>query len=265
MKRFISLAFIIICWSCAREEGPPPNILFIEVDDLTAKYLGCFGAEFAKTPCVDELATSGVVFNNAVVQGAMFTPSRNSLVTSLYPHNLNLYENLDLKSLPKGIWTFPKALQKEGYKTIWVGKNHLIPNSLGIRAKNPVDLRNKALQIEMGFDEVFQSLGRSFLIEIASKQLNDEGCWEMGKDAYADFLFENNLLDTFLQEGYTFPSSLDPNSEYMDGYFTSIAIEKLRKYEEKEPFFMWVNFSEPHAPFTAPSEYTRMFSEKNMP
>lgn len=273
MQKFFLFIVVLTCYSCQRSvekiQSPkisqPPNILFIEVDDLTAKYLGFFGADFAKTPCLDEFAATGVVFDNAVVQGTMCTPSRNSLITGRYPHELDLYENLDLKHLPKGIWTFPKALQKEGYKTFWVGKNHLIPDTRGIKAESPLDLRNKGLQIEMGFDDIFQSLGRSFLIEVVNKQIEKEGHWVKGIDAYADFLFENNLLDTFLQEGYVTPTSLDPDTEYMDGYFTSIAIEKMEKYKEDAPFFMWVNFSGPHPPFNAPMEYMNMFEAKNMP
>lgn len=265
-KLILLLVVLIVCFNCtiSKPKRQRPNILFIEVDDLTAKYLGYFGAEFARTPNIDELAASGVVFSNAVVQGTMCTPSRNSLITGLYPHNLNLYDNWDITALPKGIWTFPKALQKEGYRTFWVGKNHVLPNRKGIKAENPIDYMNKGMQIEMGFDDVYQSKGRYMVMEMAIKFNKEEG-WEEGIDTYGDFLFQNNLMDTFLEEGNDTPTSLDPDTEYMDGHFTTIAIEKMRKYSEEAPFFMWVNFSGPHGPFNIPKEYLNMFNIKDMP
>ena len=265
MKKFILLLVALVICSCSSKKDQQPNILFIEVDDLTAKYLGCFGAEFAKSPCVDELAASGAVFSNAVVQGAMCSPSRNTLITALYPHNLNLYENWDITTLPKGIWTFPKALQKEGYKTYWVGKNHILPNRKGIKSENLIDYMNKGMQIEMGFDDVYQSAGRSLVLQRAMKIFSEKNCWETGIDAYGDFLFENNLMGTFLKEGFVTPTTLDPDTEFMDGHFTTVAIDKMREYTGESPFFMWVNFSGPHTPFNVPKEYLSMFNIDDMP
>jgi len=267
-KIFLLLLLLASCSSCDTsvvENKEQPNILFIEVDDLTTKYLGCFGAEFSRTPTIDKLSENGVVFSNAVVQGAMCTPSRNSLITALYPHNLNLYHNLDIKSLPKGVWAFPKALQKEGYCTSWVGKNHVLPYRKGIQAENPVEYMNIGMQTEMGFDEVYQSMGRAMVLKIAKDQLDKEGCWEEGIDAYGDFLFTNNLLNIFIEEGNTNPTLLNPDTEYMDGHFTTVAIDKMKNYTEENPFFMWINFSGPHTPFNAPREYMRRFNKKDMP
>jgi len=269
MKKLFLLLFVLVsCTSNTITEATKkqqPNILFIEVDDLTTKYVGYFGAEFARTPTIDKLSENGVVFSNAVVQAAMCTPSRNSLITTLYPHNLGLYHNLDIKSLPKGIWTFPKAIQKEGYCTSWVGKNHVLPYRKGIQAENPIEYMNIGMQTEMGFDDVYQSMGRAMVLKIAKDQLDKEGCWEEGIDAYGDFLFTNNLLKTFIEEGNTTPTSLNPDTEYMDGHFTTVAIDKMKNYTEENPFFMWINFSGPHTPFNVPREYMRRFNKKDMP
>ena len=147
-----------------------PNIIMIEVDDLTAKYLGFNGGKFAQTPNVDELAKDGVVFLNAVVQGTMCTPSRNSIITGLYPHNLGMYHNLDLNQLPTDTWTFPKELQKLGYTTMFLGKNHLIPNLKGHNANSPSELRDLTLKAEMGFDTVYQSMGRAVILNRLRQQ-----------------------------------------------------------------------------------------------
>lgn len=242
-----------------------PNIIFIEVDDLTAKYLGALGAPFAQTPCVDELINNGVYFENAVAQGTMCTPSRNSVITGLYPHNLGMYHNLDIKELPKGIWTFPKELNKLGYTTFWVGKNHLLPNYKGIKANNAIELRNKGMRTEMGFDFVQQSMGRAVILNKLLEHQEKCEPWNYGQDEYGDFLHQNNLLDTFYEEGGNVPTTLDENSQYMDGYFTSVALQNMEFYKSDKPFFMWINFSGPHIPFDPPKNYIDMFSDRDMP
>lgn len=261
----ITCIFILSCGPSQPEPDSPPNILFIEVDDLTAKYLGIHGAKIARTPNIDSLAQSGVIFKNAMAQGVMCTPSRNSLITGKYPHELGLYENLDLKSLPKDIWAFPMTLQQHGYTNFWVGKNHLIPYRGGLQPENVIDLKNKAIQCNMGFDSVYQSYGRSMVIDMAKQQFKTMGCWEEGIDSYGDFLFKNGLLEKFMEEGGGKPTTLDPDTESMDGHFTTYAMNKLSEYTEEGPFFMWLNYSGPHGPFNVQEEYGRGLYNNQMP
>lgn len=261
------LLLIWVCFGFIKKPQPidPPNILIIEVDDLTAKYLGFYGAKFAQTPCADEIMENGVVFENAVVQGTMCTPSRNSVITGMYPHNLGMYHNLDIIELPKGIWTFPKELQKLGYQTMWVGKNHLLPNLKGIKGKSQNTRRQKGMISEMGFNSVNQSLGRSLLFNKLENLALKGQSFSKVHDDYVDYLKKSNLLEKFIEEGGNKPTSLDPNKEYMDGYFTTMAIHKMDTYKNSKPFLMWLNFSGPHIPFDPPKEYIDMFEDRYMP
>ena len=126
-------------WTDRRAEAASadekPNIVFVEVDDLTYSYLGCMGNRLVKTPNIDALARQGVLFKNAVCQGMMCGPSRNCLMTGLYPHNLGFYRNGQMKELPQGVWTLPKALQRSGYYTAWVGKSHIRPFDARVESK----------------------------------------------------------------------------------------------------------------------------------
>ena len=51
-------------------ESSRPNVIFIAVDDLRPE-LGCYGKDYIKSPNIDGLAKSGVVFNRAYVQQAI--------------------------------------------------------------------------------------------------------------------------------------------------------------------------------------------------
>lgn len=221
-----------------------PNILFIEVDDLSYKYLGCFGSDLVKTPSIDSLAQRGVLFSNAVCQGMMCGPSRNCLMTGLYPHNLGFYRNGQMKQLPEGVWTLPKALQRSDYYTAWVGKCHVRP--YGMR-DNP-----DAMKTEMGFDFVRQTVGRAVL-----------GSKEERNDWYSDYLRGKGLYEQFRRE-FPVPSTL-AEDDYLDGFFTKTAIGFLNNYQERQPLFLWLNYSLPHGPHDVNRTYLDQFSPETMP
>jgi arylsulfatase A-like enzyme len=229
-----------------------PNILFIEVDDLHYMYLGCMGNKVVSTPSIDRLAKQGVLFPNAVCQGTMCGPSRNSLITGTYPHNLGFYKNGQCGDLPKGLWAFPKALQRSGYKTYWIGKSHVHVSDDGIEGDTKLEIKNAALGRVMGFDHAFASVGRA-LLQSKRRKPSD--------DSYLNALNELGYFDQFYA-GRGKPSTL-PNDVYMDGYFTKRAIDRIQKQEDQDqPFFLWLNLSLPHGPLDPPQSYHTPYSDK---
>ena len=263
-KLLIILFTSIMQFSCQKHKNfDRPNILIIEVDDLTAKYLSAFGSNYNVTPQVDKLYRHGILFENAVTQAAMCTPSRNSLITAQYPHNLGLYHNLDLKELPSDIWTIPKALKNLGYNTLWIGKNHLIPNLQASKGLNRNELVNQAMKDQMGFDYVYQSYGRTMVYNMYKNKQSETENWTLGHDTYGDFLIENGHMEQFLSDSQE-SSSLDKDSIYMDGHFTTVALNSLKSYQEDKPFLLWLNFSGPHHPFDAPEEFQNIAKRKKI-
>lgn len=65
-----------------------PNILWIMLDDGRADTLGCYSTSWAKTPNLDALAWSGVRFDVAIVQSPVCLPSRKSMKTGMYTHQV---------------------------------------------------------------------------------------------------------------------------------------------------------------------------------
>ncbi len=102
-----------------------PNVILIYADDLGRGLLSHEGQKIIETPHIDNLAMSGVRFENAY--GCMFcAPARASLLTGLYPASLNLTDwlpgrrNFSFQKLlnvrinqhlPYGINTLPKMLK----------------------------------------------------------------------------------------------------------------------------------------------------------
>src|SRR5437773_8316727 len=62
-----------------------PNIVFILIDDLGWRDLGCYGSTFYETPNLDRLATEGMRFSNAYSACPVCSPTRASILTGKYP------------------------------------------------------------------------------------------------------------------------------------------------------------------------------------
>ena len=68
-------------------------MLFISLDDLN-DWIGCLGGHpQARTPNIDRLAASGVLFSNAHCPAPACNPSRTAIMTGLSPHRSGLYAN----------------------------------------------------------------------------------------------------------------------------------------------------------------------------
>ena len=83
---------VVLAWLClicgivnvsAQEQGERPNVLFLAVDDLN-DWIGVLGGHTqAKTPHLDRLANSGVLFDAAYCAAPLCHPSRTAIMTGL--------------------------------------------------------------------------------------------------------------------------------------------------------------------------------------
>lgn len=106
-----------------------PNILLIVSED-NGPELGCYGDPYAQTPVLDQLASEGVLFENAFVPFSVCSPSRACFLTGLYPHqNGQLGLATHKFAMFDEVETLPSLLQKSGYRTGMIGKLHVNPAS----------------------------------------------------------------------------------------------------------------------------------------
>jgi arylsulfatase A-like enzyme len=113
----------VLCYALDQEKNDAPNILVILTDDQRFDSLGYSGNPLIKTPNLDRLAREGTFFSNAFVVTAMCCPSRATLLTGQYWWRHGVRTNY--QDLPKTIDTWPLALRRVGYRTLFVGKWHL--------------------------------------------------------------------------------------------------------------------------------------------
>ena len=140
-------AFVVLglmmtaCSSPAPEESEPLNFLLITADDLEWSSVGVYGSSVDDiTPNLDRLASQGMRFTNAHVTIAVCQPSRQTLVTGRYPHNVGAP---GFHPIADDVPILQESLRQAGYLNGIIGKaRHLQPVErfgwdLGDNPENP--------------------------------------------------------------------------------------------------------------------------------
>ena len=107
----------------SRTAGSRPNVLFIAMDDLN-DWIGCLGGHpQTKTPNLDRLAASGVLFRNAYTAAASCNPSRSAIFTGIPPYRSGLYHNLQkMRDVMPDEVLLPRYFSNNGYWSAGSGK-----------------------------------------------------------------------------------------------------------------------------------------------
>ncbi len=98
-----------------------PDILFVISDDQSWPYASAYGTKWVHTPGFDEVAKRGVLFTNAYVTSPGSSPSRASILTGLYPWQLE-EAGTHASSFPLKYRTFTQVLEDNGYGVGFTGK-----------------------------------------------------------------------------------------------------------------------------------------------
>ncbi len=137
--KVIGIVFMVVLSACtpAKEDAKQPNIIFIFSDDHATQAIGAYGPthnnpelhNYVQTPHLDQLAAEGMLFENVFCGNSICGPSRATILTGKHSHLHGLINNDDFFNGNQQ--TFPKLLQKGGYKTAWIGKWHLFSEPKG--------------------------------------------------------------------------------------------------------------------------------------
>jgi len=204
-----------VCAQRAVQASRQPNIVYIVSDDQGWQDVGYHGSDI-QTPRIDALAAGGARLEQFYAQ-PMCTPSRAALMTGRYPHRYGL-QTLVIPSageygLPTDEWLLPQALKAAGYTTAIVGKWHL----------GHAD--RKYWPLQRGFDYQYGPL--------------------LGEIDYFTHS-AHGTLDWFRGE------KPDSGAGYATELLGDEAVRFIESHGTGTPFFLYLAFTAPHAPYQAP-------------
>ncbi|WP_442506751.1 sulfatase [Novipirellula sp. SH528] len=235
------------------ETSVKPNVLFISIDDLN-DWEGTLGGNAqAKTPNLDKLFQSGVLFTNAHCSQAVCTASRNSLLSGIHPSTSGWYSSTaamrktydhvmgDHKMLPE-------YFRDHGYETLAAGK---------VFHQGVSDYKDRT---EYFWDEIAPTYK-------VPKHLLARGEGYGGKMFYPFPKGGSQIIDRYgkkFADGNSLCyGALDrediPGGMMFDELTADWARGQLQRDHDK-PFFLAVGFVRPHVPYTAPKEFFDLYN-----
>ncbi len=131
-----------------------PNILFLMSDQHRADVAGHAGNPVVRTPVLDELARTGVVFRNAYTPSPICIPGRQCLMSGQLPKTCGCEGWIDLRpNYP----TFARQFSRYAYNTACSGKlHHLGPDQMqGWRHRMAPDAEISDAYVADGIAEEF--------------------------------------------------------------------------------------------------------------
>ena len=85
MHRLLTLAFLAaFSAATAARAADKPNILWVVSEDNTFNFVGAYGDPLARTPTLDRLAATGIVFERAHCPAPVCAPTRHAIITGVY-------------------------------------------------------------------------------------------------------------------------------------------------------------------------------------
>ena len=215
----------LVAMSAARAGEPRrPHVLFIATDDLTAT-LGCMGDPIVKTPHIDRLARSGVLFNRAYCQQPLCNPSRASMLTGLRPDTLKVHDlATNFRTTTRGVGTMPQYFRNQGYFSARVGKifHYGVPRQIGSGGKDDED----------SWDWAINPRGRD-------------------KDEEDTLHVLTRGTGTTLGFAMAWLDMDGTDAEQTDGIMVDDAIRVMERYGKTRRLWLGAGFFRPHTPFVA--------------
>jgi len=219
----------------AQQTTPPPNILFISVDDLRPQ-LACYGDDEVLSPNIDRLAARGTQFNRAYCNVPVCGPSRVSVLTGIRTKP-NQWKCSDLD---QEYVTLPAFFKSHGYTSLSNGK---VLHHLKDRAQDWSENPWRSVEIYHGDNDW--------------ANYNAYGIWQAASSSAH--------INPKSKRGPYCEAADVADDAYQDGKVAEKTIEDLKRLKESgAPFFMACGFWRPHLPFNAPKKYWDLYQREKI-
>ncbi|HUH73761.1 MAG TPA: arylsulfatase [Chitinophagales bacterium] len=218
------LLFTFNCYTVFSQSSKP-NIIFILADDLGYGDLEVYGQDFIETPNLNQLSENGVTFTEHYAGSTVCAPSRASLLTGMHTGHSPIRGNHE--KFPQGQFPLPDSTVTIAQLLQENGYHTNVIGKWGLGFPS-----SSGIPSLQGFDNFF-----------------GYNCQRKAHGYYPRKLWDN----------------LDITKEYKGEYSHSVFTDKALEYIEeksKEPFFLYLAYTIPHAKLQIPKEKTTHYIDK---
>lgn len=227
LQLLLSFPFVVLAIQNLVLAEPIKNVLLIVSDDLRASVLGCYGDPICKTPNIDRLATSGMVFERAYCQGTVCGPSRASFMRGCYPGKKEI--------------TLGEHFIQQGRTTARVGK------IFHMRVPGDIIAGTNGEDIEACWTERYNASGQE------AHTPGNYACLNLNIFTTA---LEGRQSTGMPHRPFVSVSYQGDGSDQPDWKAATKSIELLQKLKQQgKPFLLATGFVRPHYPSVAPEPY----------
>ncbi len=222
------------------------NLLFIMSDEHTRKALGCYGSEIVRTPNLDRLAAKGTRFKAAYSNSPLCVPSRASMATGRYVHDIRCWDNGHPWDGTQPGWGH--RLRQSGHPSTSIGKLHFRSSE----DNNGFDEEIWPMHVRFGVGDLIGLLRKNRTTYPSSRSAAKEGEVVINGPA---------MMAEAAGAGET------NHSDY-DLRITEAACEWLldaQKHGDGKPWLLYVSFVSPHFPLIAPKEFYDLYPHDRVP
>ena len=106
---------LLLAVRVAGAAAPKPNILWITGEDMSAKWLGCYGNKQIKTPNFDKFAKEGFLYTRCFAHSPVCAPARSGWITGIHPVSTGTIYMRSQNETPASLIWYPDALRANGY------------------------------------------------------------------------------------------------------------------------------------------------------
>ncbi len=227
-----------------------PNILFLFSDQHRWDWRGTNPDVPVPTPHIDALAARGVDFTQAIVAAPICGPSRSCLASGMEYENCGVKVNRDnypARTHP----TFYKHLHDSGYYTTACGKIDLHKGPDGRRVDGRLHME------EWGFSDMVITGSKSGGLD------DPYGAYLDSLDPPMRVINSNDIRrrSTPREENWWGMTEITPLSDeaYKDNYTGRTGMELVEKAPQDTPWFLTVNFNNPHPPMDITARMERQY------
>ena len=221
-----------------------PNILFLMSDEHRADVTGYSGNDVVRTPVLDELARTGVVFRNAYTPSPICIPARQCMMSGQLPKTCGCEGWIDLKP---GYMTFSRLFSQYAYETVACGKLHHdgVDQMQGWTQRPAGDLHIASAHISGKIDEEHARYERLF----------SHHKWSDTKEVRRAGVGQSQVMDW---DAEWVNSAL----RFIDEYFNSSYYDRE---QWRKPLMLKVSLAQPHYPYLTDEKKFRYYLNRVEP